>query len=123
MIALRAGPLKALFHSNAAHSLGVRFHIDQAYVQSRNWLWSLGAHVFILSVYGALFTGHGEYGISAHLWLTFTGTPLSFISWGFPHGSVLGVAVAGTAGTIQWCAISEFSAWWDRRILKKTNGT
>lgn len=73
------------------------------------------AAFFLIAVYGALFSGHGEYGVSAHLWLTLTGMPLSFVSWGLAHGSVLGVAVAGAAGIIQWSAISEFWAWWDRR--------
>jgi hypothetical protein len=71
---------------------------------------------FLIAVYGAFFSGHGEYGVSAHFWLTLTGMPLSFISWAVPHGSILGVAVAGIAGIIQWGAISEFWAWWDRRI-------
>lgn len=71
---------------------------------------------FLIAVYGALFSGHGEYGVSAHLWLTLTGMPLSFISWAVPHGSILGVAVAGVAGFIQWGAISEFWVWWDRRM-------
>ena len=76
--------------------------------------WALA--FFLIAVYGALFSGHGEYGVSAHLWLTLTGMPLSFISWAVPHGSILGVAVAGVAGIIQWGAISEFWVWWDRRI-------
>ena len=70
---------------------------------------------FLIALYGALFFGHGEYGVSAHLWLTITGMPFSFISWIAPHGTVLGVVVAGVAGIIQWCAISEFWAWWDKR--------
>lgn len=74
---------------------------------------------FLVAVYGAMVADHGELGISAHLWLTLTGMPLSFISWGVPHGSVLGVAVAGIAGTIQWGAISEFWAWWDRRKVDR----
>jgi len=65
---------------------------------------------FLIAILGKLFTGHGEFGISAHLWLTLTGMPLSFISWALPHGSVYGVAVAGIAGFIQWFAISEFWA-------------
>ena len=76
---------------------------------------------FLIAILGKLFTGHGEFGISAHLWLTLTGMPLSFISWALPHGSVYGVAVAGIAGFIQWFAISEFWAWWDSRA--NGNGT
>lgn len=70
---------------------------------------------FLIAVYGALFSDHGEYGLSAHLWLTLTGMPLSFISWAVPHGSVFGVTVAGVAGIIQRGAISEFWVWWDSR--------
>ena len=74
------------------------------------------AMMFLLfAIYGALFADHGEYGISAHLWLTLTGVPLSFVSWFAPHGSVLGVSVAGLAGIVQWGAISEFWASSDRR--------
>ena len=74
---------------------------------------------FLIDILGKMFTGHGEFGISAHLWLTLTGMPLSFVSWALPHGSDFGVAVAGLAGIIQWSAISEFWAWWDAR----TNGS
>ena len=70
---------------------------------------------FLIAVYGALFSSHGEYGVSAHLWLLLTGMPLSFVSWAVAHGTVPGVAVAGIAGIIQWGALSEFWAWWDKR--------
>ena len=70
---------------------------------------------FLMAVLGKLFAGHGEYGISTHLWLTLTGMPLSFISWALPHGSVYGVAVAGIAGIIQWSVVSEFRARRDSR--------
>ena len=74
--------------------------------------------VFLLSIasYGALFTFHGEYGISSHLWLTITGYPLSLLSWLTPHGTILGVLVAGVTGLIQWCAIVEVGA---RRCKRK----
>ncbi|MCB1666921.1 MAG: hypothetical protein KDI24_01105 [Pseudomonadales bacterium] len=78
---------------------------------------------FLVAVYGALFFSHGEYGVSAHLWLTLTGMPLSFVSWGVPHGTALGVAVAGVAGIIQWSAMSEFWACWDRRKGVEKNET
>ena len=69
-----------------------------------------------IASYGALFNHHGEFGVSAHLWLTLTGLPLSFISWALrPHGTVPGGIVAGVAGLIQWGAIAEVCARWDDR--------
>lgn len=56
----------------------------------------------VLAAYGALFAAHGEFGISAHLWLTLTGLPLSFLSWGLPHGTLIGAVVAGVLGIVQW---------------------
>lgn len=83
--------------------------------------WAIG--FFLIAVYGALFSDHGEYGVSAHLWLTLTGMPFSLLSWGVPHGSVIGVGVAAVAGIIQWGAISELWAWWERRISEGRNET
>ena len=69
-----------------------------------------------VAAYGVLFTAHGEFGVSAHLWLTLTGLPLSFVSWAIhPHGTVAGVVVAGAAGLLQWCAIAELLGRWDDR--------
>lgn len=71
-----------------------------------------------IAAYGALFTNHGEFGVSTHLLLTITGLPLSFVSWLIhPHGTVIGSIVAGVAGIIQWCAIAEFSA---KKAKRKT---
>jgi hypothetical protein len=39
-------------------------------------------------IYSNFFTPYGEAGISAHIWLTITGLPLSLLSWLTPHGSV-----------------------------------
>lgn len=69
-----------------------------------------GAWAFLLltiAVLGNSFSGHGEYGISTHLWLTVTGLPLSLLSWLVPNGTVFGVLVAGLIGTAQWTAVAE----------------
>jgi len=64
-----------------------------------------------ISGYGTLFTSHGEYGISSHLWLTITGVPSSFLSWLVtPHGTFLGTLVAGIAGLVQWGGVTEVLA-------------
>lgn len=60
-----------------------------------------------IALYGALFTSHGEYGVSAHLWLTLTCMPLSFGSWLLPHGSIIGVFVAGVLGVIEWLIVTK----------------
>jgi hypothetical protein len=71
-----------------------------------------------IALYGVLFSYHGEFGISAHLWLTITGLPRSLLSWHImPNGSVFGVLVAGAIGLLQWCAVAEVSA--RRNIWKK----
>ncbi|MBU2713193.1 hypothetical protein [Zooshikella harenae] len=71
--------------------------------------------LFLFSVYGTLFSDHGEYSISSHLLLSVTGMPLSFISWSLPHASLTGIAVAGVAGLIQWILVSELWEWWYNR--------
>ena len=55
-----------------------------------------------IALYGRMYTTHGEFGVSSHLWLTMSGFPLSFLSWLVPHGSILGVFVAGVAGLDKW---------------------
>lgn len=64
-----------------------------------------------ISGYGALFTGHGEYGVSSHLWLTISGVPASLISWLVtPYGTLTGTLVAGVLGLIQWVTVAEVAA-------------
>lgn len=60
-----------------------------------------------VSAYGMHFAPHGEYGVSAHLWLLITGLPSSLLSWAAPHGSLLAVAIAGGLGLVQWCVAVE----------------
>ncbi len=84
--------------------------------------WSL--FWLVLAAYGALFTYHGEYGISSHLWLTITGLPLSLVSWFItPHGSFVGSFVAGVFGLVQWSAVAEVNARWDTWQKSKENKT
>lgn len=64
-----------------------------------------------LAVYGSLFTSHGEYGVISHIWLLISGLPLSLLLLEMmPNGSIPGVIVAGIAGCLQWCIITEFGA-------------
>lgn len=85
-----------------------------------------GAWALLLVVIAALgnsFSGHGEYGVSTHLWLTITGLPLSLLSWYVQNGTVLGVLVAALIGIAQWTAVAEANARWEawchRRKVKK----
>ncbi len=60
--------------------------------------------------YGEYFAFSSEYGLSAFLWLNFTGAPSAFLSWLLPsQGSLLTVIVAGVAGLLQWCVIVKFT--------------
>ena len=77
------------------------------------WYGAWALAVLMVAALGNSFSGHGEYGISAHLWLTITGLPLSLLSWHLPNGTVLGVLVAGLIGTAQWIAVAEANARWD----------
>jgi hypothetical protein len=75
-----------------------------------------GVWAFALVTVAALgnsFGGHGEYGISTHLWLTITGLPLSLLSWYLPNGTVLGVLSAGLIGTVQWAVVAEANSRWE----------
>ena len=64
-----------------------------------------------LTVYGQAVLGHGEYGISAHLILVLTGSPLSLFSCSVhPNGGVLATFAAGVIGLFQWCIVAELSA-------------
>ena len=71
-----------------------------------------------IATYGLVFTEHGEYGISAHLWLLLTGMPLSFVSLLFSDASFLSIAIAGVAGIIQWCVIAEFLCGSNKRKIE-----
>ena len=78
----------------------------------------------VIAAYGALFTTHGEYGISSHLWLTITGVPLSLTSWVIaPHGTFIGSLIAGIFGLVQWSALTELNARWDEWRKSKANET
>jgi len=67
-----------------------------------------------VAAYGYLFTSHGEFGISAHLILAFTGLPLALLSFHIvPNGTVLCVAIAGLIGTLQWVAVAEINRRWE----------
>ena len=73
--------------------------------------------------YGALFSYHGEFGVSSHLLLTITGLPLSLLSWHVkPNGTVLCVLVAGIIGLVQWGAIVEINARYDEWRNSRKNG-
>lgn len=64
-----------------------------------------------VAFFGNALAGHGEYGITAHLTLSFTGIPLAPLSWHIhPNGSVLGTLAAGAIGVLQWCAVAELNA-------------
>jgi len=67
-----------------------------------------------VAAWGNTFSGHGEFGISSHLILAFTGLPLGLLSLHVPNGTILGVAVAGAIGTAQWCAVAELNRRWER---------
>lgn len=85
-------------------------------------VWSL--LLLCIALYGAIFTTHGEFGVSTHLWLTITGLPLSLLSWLIkPNGTVLGTLVAGVIGLLQWSAVAEVSTRWDewRKSKRKSN--
>ena len=77
------------------------------------WYGAWALAVLTIAVLGNSFSGHGEYGISAHLWLTITGLPLSLLSWHLPNGTILGVLGAGLIGTAQWTAVAEANARWE----------
>ena len=68
-----------------------------------------------IALYGKYFTSHGEFGISAHLWLILTGFPFSLLSLAAPNGTVLGAFVAGLLGLLQWCQAAEAVSRWIAR--------
>lgn len=76
------------------------------------WYGAWALALLTIAALGNLFSGHGEYGISTHFWLTITGLPLSLFSWYVQNGSVLGVLVAGLIGTAQWTAVAEANTHW-----------
>ena len=52
----------------------------------------------------------GDGGVPAHLNLVVTGLPFGLLSlYIAPHGSVLGVAIAGVIGTVQWCLVAKLN--------------
>jgi len=64
-----------------------------------------------VAYFGNTFSGHGEYGITAHLVLSFTGLPFALLSWEIhPNGSVLATCAAGFIGLVQWFAVAELYA-------------
>ena len=77
------------------------------------WYGAWALALLAIAALGNSFSGHGEYGIATHLWLTITGLPLSLLSWHVPNGTVFGVLVAGLIGTAQWTAVAEANARWE----------
>ena len=74
--------------------------------------WSL--LLIAVTVLGSAFSGHGEYGSSAHLWLIVTGPPLSLRALHVvPNGGALAVLVAGLIGTAQWVLVAEANSRWE----------
>jgi len=79
---------------------------------------------FSTAFLGNTFAGHGEYGITAHLVLSFTGLPLALLSWEIhPNGSVLGTFAAGAIGLVQWCVVAELNARYNIGRRSKNNVT
>lgn len=77
-----------------------------------------------ISGYGVLFTGHGEYGIGSHLWLTISGVPASLLSWLVsPDGTITGTLVAGILGLVQWATVAEVAGRHGVRGETKPNKT
>ncbi len=72
-----------------------------------------------VALYGFFFTNHGEYGISAHLWLILTGLPLSLVSGLMPHGSILGATAAGILGFVQWAIIGQLILFFQAKNCAK----
>lgn len=77
------------------------------------WYGAWALALLAIAVLGDSFSGHGEYGVSTHLWLTITGLPLSLLSWYAQNGTVQGVLVAALIGTAQWTAVAEANARWE----------
>lgn len=86
-------------------------------VAARKVLKLYGAWSLLLlaaTVLGSAFSGHGEYGITAHILLTITGLPLSLLSLHIlPNGGALAVLAAGLIGTAQWVMVAEANARWE----------
>lgn len=75
--------------------------------------WSL--LLLAITLVGSTFSGHGEYGITAHFLLVATGLPLSLLSLHvLPNGGTLAVLVAGLIGTAQWMVVAEANFRWER---------
>ena len=67
------------------------------------------------------YAGYGD-AKAGHLYLIFTGAPISLLSLRInPNGSLFATIAAGTLGWMQWCLIAEaFSRWdaWKDRDLQ-----
>jgi len=75
--------------------------------------WSL--LLLAVTVLGSAFSGHDEYGISAHFLLAVTGLPLALLSLHMvPNGGASAVLVAGILGTIQWVLVADANARWEQ---------
>lgn len=61
----------------------------------------------------------GDAGVNSHLALLFTGAPVSLFSLLVPHGSLLGVVLAGALGLFQWAAVAELYPSKPRAIQKR----
>jgi hypothetical protein len=57
----------------------------------------------------------GELRVSVHLLLLLTGPPSALLSLSLQHASLLAIASAGAAGTIQWSLFAQFDAWMEQR--------
>lgn len=61
-----------------------------------------------ISALGNTLSDHGEYGLCAHLLLSFTGLPCALLSWLItPNGSTIDTFLAGAIGLFQWTLVAE----------------
>lgn len=76
-----------------------------------------------IAFFGGTLSGHGEFGISAQLILSFTSFPFGFLSFHAPNGTVVGTAVAGVIGLVQWAAVAEINGrltYWSKKRRENT---
>jgi len=58
-----------------------------------------------LAFYGIYSLGLAEYGVSAHIYSLILSTPLGWLSYNQPHGSVLATCMASILGIGQWVTV------------------
>lgn len=65
----------------------------------------------LVALYGDIAKNSAEFGLSAWIYLTISGLPLTLLTWTIEaNGSYLCIFMVSAVGLAQWCTVAELNA-------------